>query len=329
VVLFALSCAAISLHDPHPRTVHTRIDLSHRQLFNTWKQRHSKVYTTSDEEDHRFQVFRQALAKIDELNAKSANPVFGLTKFADWTAEEFSVLLGYKQRKTESVKELLPRGPVEAPQTYDWRPLDRVTPVKDQAQCGSCWAFSATENIESIWMIKHNLGNANFSPLAPQQIVDCDTTDAGCGGGDTPTAFQYVISAGGQDTESSYPYTAEDGNCAFKSSAVEAKISSFKYATTTTNEQEMVDATVNVGPLSICVDAASWQYYTSGVFMASDCTTDLDHCVQIVGYDLTQSPPFWIVRNSWGADWGEKGFIRLEYGKDTCGLADEATSAVV
>jgi len=115
----------------------------------------------------------------------------------------------------------------------------------------------------------------------------------------------------------------------FKATLVKVKISSWKYATQNSDETTMMNNLVNWGPLSICVDAEPWQDYTGGILMAADCDTTLDHCVQLVGYDLTQSTPFWIVRNSWGSDWGENGYIRLQEGQDTCGCADEATCAVL
>jgi len=159
--------------------------------------------------------------------------------------------------------------------------------------------------------------------------VDCDTVDQGCNGGDPPSAYKFVISEGGMEDESDYPYTATDGDCAFDASDVAVTISNWQYGTTNSDEQTMQNNLASWGPLSICVDAEPWQDYTGGVLMGSDCDTQLDHCVQLVGYDMTQSTPFWIVRNSWGMDWGENGYIRLEYGQDTCGLADEVTSAII
>jgi len=218
---------------------------------------------------------------------------------------------------------------VEAPQTFDWRTQNKVTPVKNQEQCGSCWAFSVTENIESMYCMAKQMDCSTLAPLAPQQIVDCDTTDSGCEGGDPPTAYQYIISAGGMEDNSNYPYTAQDGTCNFQSNEVAVSISSWKYGTQNSDEQTMQNNLVAVGPLSICVEAQPWQDYTGGVLMASDCDTQLDHCVQLVGYDMTASTPFWSVRNSWGADWGESGYIRLQYGQDTCGCADECTFALI
>jgi C1A family cysteine protease len=284
---------------------------------------------TAEEYQHRLAIFSANLELIQSLNENSESASFALNKFADLTPEEFKAYyLGYVASEV-SAKEQLELSAQAAPDTFDWISKGKVTAVKNQEQCGSCWAFSATENIESVWMIAKDLTPTDFKPLAPQQIVDCDTSDGGCNGGDTITAFQYVIKAGGQDTEASYPYHAVNQACRFKSADVEAKISSYKYATTTHNEEEMKTATATVSPLSICVDAAQWQFYSSGVFKANQCGKQLDHCVQIVGYDTSAAEPYWNVRNSWGTDWGEKGFIRLQYGANTCGLADEATTAVV
>jgi len=167
--------------------------------------------------------------------------------------------------------------------------------------------------------------------LGPQQIVDCDNSDGGCDGGDPPTAYEYVIGAGGQETEAAYPYKGVDGSCKFNAAKVESKISTWKYATTEYDEVTLKQNVATVGPLSICVDAANWQYYTGGVMGAWQCSwvNELDHCVQAVGYDMTASTPYWLVRNSWGASWGEEGYIRLAYGDNTCGLTNEATYPVV
>jgi len=177
--------------------------------------------------------------------------------------------------------------------------------------------------------MKKNIDCTTFPPLSPQEVVDCDTTDQGCNGGDPPTAYQFVMQEGGLEDDSDYPYTAQDGTCNFQKNLVKVTISNWQYATQNSDETTMQNNLVSWGPLSICVDAEPWQDYTGGVMMGSDCSTSLDHCVQLVGYDMTQSTPFWIVRNSWGTDWGENGYIRLQYGQDTCGCADEATSAII
>jgi len=233
------------------------------------------------------------------------------------------------------------------PASYDWRKPDNnrpvgVTAVKDQGQCGSCWAFSATEALESATI----LAGKKSVPLSPEQTVDCDTTDGGCNGGDTVTAYAYMKQAGGVVGESSYPYTAgvtgAASTCAFKKADVKASLKGFTYATPTcsdeckTQDEALLAANLyHNGPVSICVDASPWQLYLGGVLTSdSGCGsayTSLDHCVQLVGYgvDATSGQKYWSVRNSWAAIWGEAGYIRLAYGANTCGVADEATQVTV
>jgi cathepsin F len=295
--------------------------------FAAWVSSNNKVYTP-EAYQYRLEVFSANMDKIQQLNEESdGGAVFAVNKFADLTAEEFKQYKGYAPVAWKVIREMeLPQ--VEAPATFDWEPTGKVTPVKNQEQCGSCWAFSATENIESVWMIAKGLTNNDFKPLAPQQIVDCDKSDGGCNGGDTPTAYEYVIKAGGQDTEASYPYRAVNQACQFKEADVEVKISSWKYVGRN-SEPDMLTGVATVSPLSICVDAEPWQFYSGGIMKASQCGTSLDHCVQITAYDTSSATPYWNVRNSWGTDWGEKGFIRLQYGHNTCGVAIEPTTAVV
>jgi len=293
--------------------------------FQKWVANNQKVYTP-EEYQRRLAIFTSNLDLIQQLNENAeSGATFSLNKFADLSPQEFKAYyLGYVPSSQEI--EELELSTEAVPDTFDWISKGKVTPVKNQEQCGSCWAFSATENIESVWMIAKDLTPSTFKPLAPQQIVDCDKRDGGCNGGNPPTAYEYIIEAGGQDTEASYPYHAVNQACQFKPADVEAKITSYK---TISNEADMKTATATVSPLSICVDAAQWQFYSSGVMTPSQCGTSLDHCVQVVGYDTSVTPPYWNVRNSWGTDWGMSGFIRLEYGHNTCGLTEETTTAVV
>jgi len=213
-----------------------------------------------------------------------------------------------------------------------------VTPVKDQGQCGSCWAFSATEAVETAWFT----AGKTLPVLSPQEIVDCDKTDGGCNGGDTPTAYEFVIKEGGLESEASYPYTAKDGTCKFNTSKVVSTISSYKWAIPPCNtasthncdnqdEAGLLDFVRTHGPVSICVDAEPWQTYKSGVFSGSNCLHgyyDLDHCVHLTGYGTENGVQYWLVKNSWGTSWGEAGYIKLAMGKNVCGVADECTIAV-
>jgi cathepsin F len=302
-----------------------------RQDFADFQAKYNKKYADSAEEDRRFALFCENAQRAHQQNlaAAGSDVEFGITKFSDLTREEFSRFLGYqpKPNQRKAIKSSRMTSAAAPPTTFDWRDHTPavVTPVYNQADCGSCWAFSATENIESQWALA---GNTLVS-LSVQQIVSCDTNDDGCGGGDTPTAYEYVISAGGLDTWADYPYTSgtgKNGKCEFKSDNITAKIKSWEYAGRH-NETEMVAYLAQNGPLSICVDAAKWDNYKSGIMPASSCGTSLDHCVLAVGYNLDQN--YWIVRNSWATDWGIQGYIYLEYGANTCGISKEPTNSLV
>jgi C1A family cysteine protease len=327
LLVVAICAAAITAYSGPEGFTCTRQDFSDFQVL------YNKHYANAAEESRRFEIFCENTQRAHHLNMdspRSSDVQFGVTKFSDLTRAEFSRLLGYQ--KPKYAPEGIPDGAerlseAAPPQTFDWRTHSPsvVTPVYNQGQCGSCWAFSATENIESQWALAGN----TLTELSMQQIVSCDTTDDGCNGGDTPTAYEYVIKAGGLDSGADYPYTSgagKTGKCAVKTGDFVAKIQGWEYAGKK-NESAMVAYLAANGPLSICVDASTWDGYKSGIYPASKCGTSLDHCVLAVGYDLNQG--YWIVRNSWATDWGIDGYIYLEYGKDTCGLSIEPTNSQV
>lgn len=306
------------------------------EQFAAWMIKHKKVYDTAEEHGLRFANFKASVKRIYGLNARSKNATFALNKFSDLSTDEFRAKYLMKEklpavtRTHVGLNNLLKPKVKDVPVQFDWRTMNVVTPVKDQQQCGSCWAFSVTENIESAWMLANKIQVPQMKPLAPQQIVDCDTTDGGCNGGFPASAYQYVQNAGGLEPEADYPYKGVDQSCNFQKPDVLAKISGFKYATTQGDEKTLQQNLVGNAPLSICVDAANWQDYSSGVMTSWDCCwfCQLDHCVQLVGYDSTSSTPYYMVRNSWNTDWGINGYIWLEMGKNTCGITDYATTSV-
>lgn len=331
IASIAIASAIIIPHD-EPHQVSAFLDFMHK--FN-------KSYSTPDETLMRFKVFTNNMLKIEELrneyknlNGVSGEDVIGVTKFSDMTFEEFGRFKGFTPRARRNNIPVQEATSNAAPDKWDWRDEKKVTPVKDQGQCGSCWAFSATEEIESSWAME---GNA-LTELSVQQTVSCDTVDGGCNGGDTITAYQYVEQAGGVELGSAYPYSSgngDTGSCKFKKADVKVTVSNYSYATNpcsgSCNNQDETTLKSNLyaeGPVSICLNANdAWQFYTSGIF-ASSCPhaySDLDHCVQLVGYDASGSTPYWIIRNSWNTDWGVSGYIWLKMGSNLCGVADEAT----
>jgi len=314
-------------------------DLLTLQKFKDFQSLYNKNYEP-EEATVRYLIFKDNVAKAEKMNKVNGGNVFGVTKFSDLTAEEFRKnYLGFSPAVNKESRakgfSVLPRAFANVT-SFDWRTKGAVTPVKDQGGCGSCWAFSTTEEIESMWFLSKN----KLPVLSPQQIVSCDSVDGGCNGGDTPTAYAYVKQAGGLETEAAYPYTSGDsgdnGDCTFDKTKTVAQISGFTYAVPPCNdscthqdEQGLANALATHGPVSICVYAESWQSYTSGV-LKSNCPkdySDLDHCVQLVGFNKSASPPYWIIRNSWNTNWGIDGYIYVEMGSNLCGVADEATFA--
>lgn len=222
-----------------------------------------------------------------------------------------------------------------APSKLDWTTKDGVTtPVKNQGDCGSCWAFSTTETIESSF----SMTTGRKAPLlAEEQIIDCDAYDNGCNGGDIPSACRYVMKYGGIEAYSDYPDTSSQngyaGQCKAQKQKLLVKVDGYKFAIPecesgschNQKESDIIPQLAKHGPLAICVNARPWDEYKGGI-LAHGCTGgyyELDHCVQLVGYDTEHSTPYWKVRNSWGPDWGENGYIRLKMGENICGVADE------
>jgi len=336
ILLVALSVCALASAAPQ-FTYNTEFQSDTAfTAFAQYVQRFGKRYANVQEYIERFGHFQESLKRISERNTNGRN-VFGLTKFSDLSPAEFKQgYLGFDPK----LKAKQPKAKIATPRlsanvtAFDWRDKNAITAVKDQGQCGSCWAFSATEEIESCWFLAGN----DLVELAPQQITSCDTTDSGCGGGWTTSAYQYVESAGGMDTESDYPYvsgTEGDQPCddPLPGTPV-ATITDFSYAIppcqdecTNQDEQTMAGVLSSVAPLSVCVYAESWQDYSGGI-LTDNCPSaydELDHCVQAVGFDQSGDTPYWIVRNSWAEDWGESGYIRVALGSNLCGIGDLAT----
>eukprot|EP01092_Planopodium_desertum_P014820 TRINITY_DN75_c0_g1_i1.p1 TRINITY_DN75_c0_g1~~TRINITY_DN75_c0_g1_i1.p1 ORF type:complete len:333 (-),score=67.09 TRINITY_DN75_c0_g1_i1:58-1056(-) len=310
--------------------------------WNQWKAEHGKNYATPTEEARRQLIFNQNLGRIDALNNASRTAQFAMNKFGDLSPEEFKATYLSKvpavRDPTAPVAPLYPISFIQAiPASFDWRTKGAVTPVKNQGQCGSCWAFSAIGNIEGQWF----LSGKTLVGLSEQNLVDCDhhciiydgqkSCDQGCEGGLQPNAYEYIIGAGGVDTEASYPYEAVDDTCRFSTANIGAKISN--YTMVSTDENQMAAYLYAHGPVAIAVDATVWQFYFFGI-LDVPCGTSLDHGVLIVGYGSGEDPvfetvDFWNIKNSWGSDWGEEGYIRIERGVGECGCNLYASSSIV
>jgi hypothetical protein len=292
-----------------------------KAAFGNFMAKYGKTYDTAEEAAYRFSVFADNLEQVNKDNAahllESGEAVFGITKFMDLTRDEFRAkYLNYRPRETNVTREVpVVNGPIA--NDIDWRTQGALTPIKDQGQCGSCWAFGATAAIESYGKIT---GKYPLQPLAPQQITSCDKTSYGCQGGWAEHAFNYVVSAGGIELESSYPYvsgrTGQTGACKSDKTKFVQSISGY---TAVAKGESNLEAALNNGPPTVCLAATAFQTYTGGIL--TKCDTQVDHCVQAVGYTSS----YWIVRNSWGTNWGEQGFIRIARGSDLCKISDDVT----
>jgi len=299
---------------------------SYKHEFKKFQKKFNKTYAPS-EVAYRYQVFQDNMKRAAELQAVNPRATFGATKFSDLTPEEFARFYLMNKNFTRDYvapakKTFFPKSTrfEVDPTNWDWSTQGVCTPIYNQGQCGSCWAFSATETIESYFVID---GAGPLTELSPQQIVDCDTggQDQGCNGGFPSGAYSYVQSAGGLEPLADYPYTAEDGTCQFQQSEALATVTG---SSSISGESGLYSQLSSAGPVSVCVDASSWQSYSGGVL--STCGTSVDHCVQATGYaNYNQQGAYWIVRNSWGADWGESGFIWVAIGQDLCDIGDYAT----
>jgi len=303
------------------------------EQYKQFKGVFGRHYKSKSEGKMRFKIFSDNLVKAQKMTEESKGTTqYGVTQFSDLTPQEFKHL--YLMKRLPKVEQI-PGHDLEfnttvtdIPDFFDWRYVkigksawdgSCVSAVYNQGQCGSCWAFSATEQIESMWCLQgHSGGVADH--LSMQQVVNCDTSCYQCDGGWTYLAYEYVQGAGGIDSYASYPYTAVDGPCRFNRNTIAARINGWAWVGRG-NEGVMRNYILSSGPLSICVDASSWQYYQGGVI--TSCGQSVDHCVQITGWTgNVQGHQAWIVRNSWGTSWGYSGYLYVEYGANMCAIAD-------
>ncbi|CAL8298569.1 unnamed protein product [Lota lota] len=298
--------------------------------WEAWKAKFQKVYTDEVEAVYRRAVWENnwRLIKRHNLEAEAGNTTFtlGLNQLADMTADEVNEKLnGLKEEDPASFDSWTStqwdKRVERVPERVDWRKKGLVTPVQDQGNCGSCWAFSAVGSLEGQMKKKTGV----LVPLSPQNLMDCSFADGnkGCKGGFISKAFQYIIRNGGIDSWRSYPYEMKDGNCRYSKRGRAGYCLSFR-GVPSGNEKALQAAVATVGPVSVSINASltSFQYYKGGVYNPPDCySLGSNHAVLVVGYGTDQGQDYWIVKNSWGSDWGERGYIRMARNKNLCAIA--------
>ncbi|XP_072338901.1 procathepsin L-like [Scyliorhinus torazame] len=327
LVVSILAVALAHTHDP-------ALD----DAWLNWKSFHNKDYT-EDEGNYRRMVWEKnlKLIQLHNLEHSMGKHLFqlGMNHFGDFTAEEFQHfmnqlhLLEMKNSTRKEPASTRPK-PFRLPQSIDWRDKGYVTAVKNQGRCGSCWAFSAVGALEGQTYKK----TGKLISLSEQNLVDCSNSEGnhGCNGGLMEYAFNYVQSNGGIDTEDYYPYTAKESTCKYNSkhSATTCHGSNF---VARGNEVALAEAVATVGPISVAIDGKqhSFQFYRSGVYYEPNCNNFvINHGVLIVGYGSENGQNYWIVKNSFGLWWGDKGYIKMAKDRNNnCGIANYAIYPLV
>ena len=302
--------------------------------FVDFRRHYGKTYDTIQEYQQRMNIYIKNQMYIDEMNNdETVTFKLSVNQYADLSPEEFhstykgfrfedSKLVG-KTRSCKAYDDYVNGTDSELPSSFDWRDEGKVTEVKNQGQCGSCWSFSSAGAMEGSWAIK----TGQLVNLSEQQLIDCSKTygDLGCNGGLMDNAFEYAID-NGMCLYSDAPYEAVTGSCDDISCSA---VADFDYCVDVTpdNQQHLKEA-VHSYPVSIAIEAdtRTFQFYSSGIITSDACGTSLDHGVLIVGYGEEDGTEYWTVKNSWGSDWGEDGYVRIARSDSTsdpgvCGIA--------
>ncbi|XP_069779080.1 cathepsin L2-like [Narcine bancroftii] len=305
-------------------------DPSLDESWISWKSFHRKQYQR-DDVNYRRLIWEKNMRYIEQHNVEHSMGkhtfTVGMNQFGDLTVDEFKQLLNasrVKEDRNSPCKVFSAQHPAQLPPSVDWRPKGYVTRVKDQGQCGSCWAFSTTGVLEGQVFKK----TGNLISLSEQYLMDCSRSvgNAGCNGGSVFAGFLFIKERG-IASEVSYPYTAKDGDCKFNQSDIVATCKGMKRIPKD-SEVDLAAAVASVGPISAGIDAEhrSFMLYKSGIFYEPNCSpVDLDHGILVVGYGMENQKPYWIVKNSWGASWGDEGYVHMAKDMDNnCGIASYA-----
>lgn len=309
--------------------------------FSLFKRKFGKTYGSTEEHEYRFKVFKANLRRAARHQRMDPSASHGVTQFSDLTPAEFRrTYLGLRSKlrlpKDANQAPILPTD--NLPLDFDWRDHGAVGPVKNQGSCGSCWSFSTTGALEGARF----LATGELVSLSEQQLVDCDhecdpeepdSCDSGCNGGLMNSAFEYTLKAGGLMREDDYPYTGTDrGTCKFDKSKIAATVANFSVVSL--DEDQIAANVVKNGPLAVAINAAYMQTYIGGVSCPYICSRRLNHGVLLVGYGSAgyapirlKEKPYWVIKNSWGENWGENGYYKICRGRNICGV-DSMVSTV-
>ena len=317
---------ALSAYNIYSKSSSALKDDADWKAFDQWRMNNGKAYGNPDEVDYRFGNFVHNKKKVESVQSEAYS--LALNKFADLSSEEFAkTYLGLKKQSKllkAQIKNYKSLKHIQAPSDVDWVSEKKVNAVQNQGGCGSCWAFSATAALESHQAIN----NGNLQKFSEQALVDCSRSygNEGCNGGIMDAAFDWAADYG-MALESQYPYTGKDGTCQIDNGSKTLDKVNTSYTNVPSSNQELVNA-ISQQPVSVAIAADAIMLYDGGIFDDWNCGTQLDHGVVAVGYGVDAGKMFYKVRNSWGSDWGESGYIRFDRkdsGTGMCGITLNAS----
>ncbi|XP_066599410.1 cathepsin O-like isoform X2 [Prorops nasuta] len=321
------------------------------KLFESYVARYNKTYRHNPEEyGRRFERFQKSLREIERLNSlrtSEESAYYGLTEYSDLAEDEFlqktlrpdisergarhkSSPHHREHRKPEVANRLKRAVAASAiPTKVDWRAKGVISPVRSQGSCGACWAFSTVEVIESMFAIQ----NGSLRLFSIQEMIDCArNSNFGCNGGDICSLLTWLVAT--KVTvfpEVNYPLTRKTESCKLQDIATNRsgiRVSDFTCDSFLDAEDELLTTLAQHGPVAAAVNALPWQNYLGGIiqYHCDGSFANLNHAVQIIGYDQSASIPYYIVKNSWSTLFGDKGYAYIAIGKNMCGIAHQVSS---
>ncbi|XP_069680512.1 cathepsin O-like [Periplaneta americana] len=335
-----------------PIRVHKSDELNIEEMFKDFLQKYNKLYATNETEySRRYNYFKESLKLIEEMNKNrptNQSALYGVTRYSDLSPEEFaelhlqpslpmhmnlSRLKGNQNThayRPKHVNSIYKRALADhLPSSVDWRKKNVITKVRNQKTCGACWAFSTVETIESMYAIR----KGTLQTLSVQELIDCaGYGNLGCEGGDTCSLLEWLIDNKTRiETDGKYPLTWTTQTCKLKGTEQGIQITNFTCQYLVGSEEEILSYLYHHGPVSVAINALNWQNYLGGIiqFHCDASPQHINHAVQIVGYELNTEVPYYIVRNSWGPEFGDDGYLYIAVGENLCGLATEVSTVDV
>uniref|UniRef100_A0A1A7WES0 Cystein proteinase inhibitor protein salarin n=1 Tax=Iconisemion striatum TaxID=60296 RepID=A0A1A7WES0_9TELE len=304
--------------------------------WEQWKMTHSKEYNGLDEEGIRRAIWEKNMRMVEAHNQEAELGMhsyeLGMNRLGDMTSEEVvekMTGLLVPMNREQSFTMMLNESVSKLPKSIDYRKKGMVSSVKNQGSCGSCWAFSSAGALEGQLAKK----TGQLIDLSPQNLVDCVKENDGCGGGYMTNAFNYVKDNGGIDSEEAYPYVGQDQSCHYNSSGMAAQCKGY-VEVPKGSERALAVALFKAGPVSVGIDATqpSFQLYRKGIYYDTNCNKeDINHAVLAVGYGVSpKGKKYWIVKNSWGEEWGNNGYILMARNRgNLCGITNLASYPIM